>query len=62
MVMAGMGFDAAVMEGANEQIKARVGWLAYVVSALRNLMFPRGPGGASPSTAASGPGTGRARC
>jgi YegS/Rv2252/BmrU family lipid kinase len=40
MVMAGMGFDAAIMEGANEQIKARVGWLAYVVSAVRNLMFP----------------------
>ncbi len=40
MVMAGMGFDAAIMEGANEQIKARVGWLAYVVSALKNLMFP----------------------
>jgi YegS/Rv2252/BmrU family lipid kinase len=40
LVMAGMGFDAAIMEGASEQIKARVGWLAYVVSALRNLMFP----------------------
>jgi YegS/Rv2252/BmrU family lipid kinase len=40
MVMAGMGFDAAIMEGANEQIKAKVGWLAYVVSAMRNLMFP----------------------
>jgi YegS/Rv2252/BmrU family lipid kinase len=40
LVMAGMGFDAAIMEGANEQIKARVGWLAYVVAALRNLMFP----------------------
>ncbi|HET7385515.1 MAG TPA: phosphatase PAP2 family protein [Nocardioidaceae bacterium] len=40
MVMAGMGFDAAIMEGANEQFKARVGWLAYVFSALRNLMFP----------------------
>ena len=40
MVMAGMGFDAAIMEGASEQIKAKVGWLAYVVSALRNLMFP----------------------
>jgi diacylglycerol kinase family enzyme len=40
MVMAGMGFDAAVMEGANEQIKAKVGWLAYVVSGMRNLMFP----------------------
>jgi YegS/Rv2252/BmrU family lipid kinase len=40
LVMAGMGFDAAIMEGANEQIKAKVGWLAYVVSASRNLMFP----------------------
>ena len=40
LVMAGLGFDAAIMEGANEQIKARVGWLAYVVSGLRHLMFP----------------------
>ena len=40
LVMAGMGFDAAIMEGATEQIKAKVGWLAYVVSGLRNLMFP----------------------
>ena len=40
LVMAGMGFDAAIMEGASEEIKARVGWLAYVVSGLRNLMFP----------------------
>jgi YegS/Rv2252/BmrU family lipid kinase len=40
MVMAGMGLDAALMEGANEQIKARVGWLAYVVSGVRNMMYP----------------------
>jgi YegS/Rv2252/BmrU family lipid kinase len=40
MVMAGMGFDAALMEGVNDQIKARVGWLAYVISGLRSLMFP----------------------
>ncbi len=40
LVMAGMGFDAAIMEGANEQIKARIGWLAYVVSGMRLLMFP----------------------
>jgi YegS/Rv2252/BmrU family lipid kinase len=40
MVMAGMGFDAAVMEGANERVKAKVGWLAYVVSGVRNMMFP----------------------
>ncbi len=40
MVMAGMGFDAAIMEGVNEEIKKKVGWLAYVISALRSLMFP----------------------
>ncbi|MGB0099166.1 MAG: diacylglycerol kinase family protein [Nocardioides sp.] len=40
MVMAGMGFDAAIMEGVNEDIKKRVGWLAYVISALKSLMFP----------------------
>jgi YegS/Rv2252/BmrU family lipid kinase len=40
MVMAGMGFDAALMEGVNDDIKARVGWLAYVISGLRSLMFP----------------------
>ncbi len=40
LVMAGMGFDAAVMEGVNEDTKARLGWLAYVVSAFRSLMFP----------------------
>ena len=40
MVMAGMGFDAAIMEGVNEDIKKQVGWLAYVLSALKSLMFP----------------------
>ncbi|WP_262347522.1 YegS/Rv2252/BmrU family lipid kinase [Nocardioides dongxiaopingii] len=40
MVMAGMGFDAAIMEGVNEDIKKKVGWLAYVLSALKSLMFP----------------------
>jgi YegS/Rv2252/BmrU family lipid kinase len=40
MVMAGMGFDAAIMEGVNEDIKRKVGWLAYVISALKSLMFP----------------------
>jgi YegS/Rv2252/BmrU family lipid kinase len=40
LVMAGMGFDAAIMEGVNEDFKAKVGWLAYVWSALKALMFP----------------------
>ena len=40
MVMAGMGFDAAIMEGVNEQLKSKVGWVAYVVSGFKSLMFP----------------------
>jgi diacylglycerol kinase family enzyme len=28
------------MEGVNEDIKKKVGWLAYVWSALKSLMFP----------------------
>jgi len=39
-VMAGMGFDAAIMEGVNEDLKKRVGWVAYVVSGAKSLMFP----------------------
>jgi diacylglycerol kinase family enzyme len=38
--MAGMGFDAAIMEGVNEDVKKRIGWLAYVWSALKSLMYP----------------------
>ncbi|WP_244242481.1 YegS/Rv2252/BmrU family lipid kinase [Nocardioides seonyuensis] len=40
MVMAGMGFDAAIMEGVNDDIKKRIGWVAYVLSGLKSLMFP----------------------
>ena len=40
LVMAGMGFDAAIMEGVNEDLKKKVGWVAYVLSALKALMFP----------------------
>jgi YegS/Rv2252/BmrU family lipid kinase len=40
MVMAGMGLDAAIMQGVNEQLKAKVGWVAYVVSGLKALMSP----------------------
>jgi YegS/Rv2252/BmrU family lipid kinase len=40
MVMAGMGLDAAIMEGVNEDIKRRVGWIAYVLSGVRALMSP----------------------
>lgn len=37
LVMAGLGFDAAIMAGAPEGLKARVGPLAYIVSGLRLL-------------------------
>jgi YegS/Rv2252/BmrU family lipid kinase len=37
VVMAGIGFDAAMLEGASEELKKRAGWVAYVVSALRHL-------------------------
>lgn len=40
MVMAGLGFDAAIMDGVNPAIKEKVGWLAYVLSALKSLMYP----------------------
>jgi YegS/Rv2252/BmrU family lipid kinase len=40
MVMGGMGFDAAIMEGAGDAIKAKIGWLAYFVSGLRQLRSP----------------------
>jgi YegS/Rv2252/BmrU family lipid kinase len=40
MVMAGMGLDAAMMQGVNEQLKAKVGWLAYLLSGLRAMMYP----------------------
>lgn len=37
LVMAGMGFDAAIMSGAGHELKARLGSLAYVVSGVRAL-------------------------
>jgi YegS/Rv2252/BmrU family lipid kinase len=40
LVMAGMGFDAMIMEGVNEDLKKKVGWLAYVWSALKASIFP----------------------
>ena len=37
LVMAGLGFDAAIMANAPEGLKARVGPIAYVVSGMRQL-------------------------
>lgn len=36
-VMAGIGFDAAIMRDAPDKLKATLGWPAYLVSALRHL-------------------------
>ena len=36
-VMAGMGFDAQMLEATSETTKARIGWPAYVIGALRHL-------------------------
>lgn len=41
LVMAGVGFDATVIAEAPEQLKARMGAGAYVVSGMRNLYGPR---------------------
>jgi diacylglycerol kinase family enzyme len=36
-VMAGMGFDAKMLDATSDWLKARVGWPAYVLAALRHL-------------------------
>ncbi|MCX5308853.1 MULTISPECIES: diacylglycerol kinase family protein [Streptomyces] len=40
-VMAGAGFDAAMVRDASARLKKRLGWAAYVLSALRHLGDPR---------------------
>ena len=37
VVMAGMGFDARMLEGTSEEAKKRIGWLAYVGGGLKHL-------------------------
>jgi diacylglycerol kinase family enzyme len=37
VVMAGMGFDAQMLEGTSETAKKAVGWLAYVGGAVKHL-------------------------
>ncbi|MFV0426007.1 MAG: diacylglycerol/lipid kinase family protein [Beutenbergiaceae bacterium] len=37
LVMAGVGFDAAMVAGADDQLKARMGWMAYFFAGVRHL-------------------------
>ena len=37
LVMAGLGYDAALMGDTNDTLKDNVGWLAYVDAGIRNL-------------------------
>lgn len=37
LVMAGVGLDAKMLDSTSEQLKKRLGWAAYAVSALRHL-------------------------
>ncbi|WP_115788935.1 diacylglycerol/lipid kinase family protein [Arthrobacter silvisoli] len=37
LVMAGLGFDASIMASTDSELKDKVGWLAYVDAAMRNL-------------------------
>jgi diacylglycerol kinase family enzyme len=36
-VMAGMGFDAAMLDATSDRMKARLGWPAYLLAGLRHL-------------------------
>jgi diacylglycerol kinase (ATP) len=37
LVAAGLGYDATIMADTNDELKDRVGWLAYVEAGIRNL-------------------------
>lgn len=40
LVMGGLGMDAAIMAGTNENLKNKVGWPAYLVSGVKHLVSP----------------------
>ena len=40
VIAAGMGFDAAMLRDADKRLKKHLGWVAYVVSGVKNLRRP----------------------
>jgi len=40
LVMAGLGMDAEIMLGVDDNLKNKVGWFAYFVSGIKALRFP----------------------
>jgi diacylglycerol kinase family enzyme/membrane-associated phospholipid phosphatase len=40
LVMAGLGMDAEIMLGVDDNLKKKVGWFAYFVSGMKALRFP----------------------
>lgn len=38
LVMAGVGFDAAMVAGADDELKRRIGWFAYFAVGMRHLL------------------------
>lgn len=41
LVMAGLGFDAAIMDDTSDELKATIGWPAYISGGMRNLLRRR---------------------
>lgn len=41
LVMAGLGFDAAIMDDTSDELKATIGWPAYFSGGMRNLLRRR---------------------
>ena len=41
LIIAGIGFDAAMIDDTNPELKANISWLAYFVGGVKNLFAPK---------------------